>query len=133
MSQQENQKIFDRVKRYREKAGLTQPQLAELLGISANYVYQIEAKTKHSGPSVILLFEQLESGKLVKGESDRFGEESGPYKATVDLTVMDDAWLQKLKDHFTNESRASDLGAEIKIKLIKSLRAIVEELERRNT
>lgn len=54
------------------------------------------------------------------------------YKATVDLSVMDDARLQEMQDWFTNESRRPDLPGEHKTKLLKSIRAIVEELERRN-
>lgn len=46
MSQHEKVKKFDRVKTLRETLGITQPELAKILRISANYVYQIEAGRK---------------------------------------------------------------------------------------
>lgn len=46
MSQHETVKSFDRVKTLRARLGLTQPQLAQKLRISANYVYQIESGRK---------------------------------------------------------------------------------------
>lgn len=46
MSQHEKVKTFDRVKSLRNRLNLTQPELAKILRISANYVYQIEAGRK---------------------------------------------------------------------------------------
>ncbi len=43
------------IKKYREKAGLTQQQLADKAGISMNYIAKIESKKMQRGFTIVVL------------------------------------------------------------------------------
>lgn len=47
--------IRQNIKKYREKAGLTQQQLADKAGISMNYIAKIESKKMQRGFTIVVL------------------------------------------------------------------------------
>jgi len=115
----------ERVRTWRESAGLTQEQLAAKLGISRNYVYLLESNQKTASRGLVARFEMLESGKL----TDEMEEDSLPYRAEFKLQSLNDAELQRLIEVQAAELKIRE--ASQKKYLLESICALAHEMERR--
>jgi transcriptional regulator with XRE-family HTH domain len=72
MSQPKKSEISERVILYRKRAGMTQQELADSLGISNDYVSLIETQKKSPGASLWKLFTTLEADQ--KRKIDEFSD-----------------------------------------------------------
>lgn len=55
-----SESFSNRVRSFRKRAGLSQEQVGKLLGVSGNYIYQIEAGKKQASETLESLFRTME-------------------------------------------------------------------------
>lgn len=114
------------------RGGRSQAEFARFLGIPSQQTYQRyeDGKVMPGGDVLHTIASKLgvTTDGLLRGELQPAG--SGDHVA-VDLTVWKDSWLYDIQDYLTKESRQPGVGNQERSGFLKSLRAIVAELERR--
>lgn len=111
----------EKLRRYRTERGLSQKEMGELLGISGNYVYQIESGIKDADPNSSLgkLFSRMERDAEARGpraELKRAREQAGMSQLDLAKAIgYEVGVLQSIED---NGARISEAMAE---KIVKAL------------
>ncbi len=84
-------RLKDRIVRFREANHLTQAELAELLGVSKNYVYLVESERNTPGAKFVKNFEIIENSHQ-KSETKKNGflgkSETSPNSEYDDLMIL---------------------------------------------
>lgn len=85
------EKICDRLLRLRSELGKTQGEMAELLGVSRNYIYLIEKEKESAGPKFQRKLDALESKNLdgISQVDLRENHVVADWKASPDFELME--------------------------------------------
>lgn len=113
-----NETAPERLIALRDKLAITQAQMADLLGVSKNYIYLIESKTNKPGRKFIAKLEALEESESKKLDTPRFSvsenkntvnETPEPYR--VRREIWTEASNKKLEELLAEYSQEKDWGA----------------------
>lgn len=96
-SQVKKSEISDRLRKFRDRTGLSQKELGKQLGVSGNYIYLIESGQKSPGESLQKLFETFELSPLYHSESVKEGREGRRFSGTPGATGFDGFGTETLK------------------------------------
>ncbi len=123
----------ERLRKARKQKKLTQPGLADLVGVSKGAVGNWESGANlPDDDSLRKLSEVLGiSEAILRGESE-MKEPSPAYQPSeIDPTVFNDERLSDMQNYLNSESRRSDIEPAERNRIFRTLRAVVAEQERR--
>jgi transcriptional regulator with XRE-family HTH domain len=132
--------IGGRIKKVRQDAGMGQQAFASSIGISADYLSEVESGTKEPSTSIILLIETryaISEDGLLTGEGPVYKESAVPgevrggepdYSSTYDLALMRDV-IKAVNEylHETDRTLAPEKKAELVVAIYEEMLEAGEE------